>query len=223
MKRVTLLSVTVIVLMFFTVPANAFEATGKLGLGFNGGLSIPAGGDITTDSTFSDFFDLGPAFGVHVNYGIIKEVSIETGFRYAFMKMKDDVNDDPENEPNVVVPQIYLNGILNLGSFFNNPENRLNPFVKAGVALVPWKATDDGPGGDAIIMENGEEFKKTSFGLNFGAGLEVYATPNLSLFAEGQYLMIFSEDKDKFGEEFGNLGDININVGLTYYIPLTGM
>ena len=221
MKRITLLSAIVIVLMIFNVPTHAFDTVGKLGLGINGGLSVPAGGDITVDSSFSDFFDVGPSFGLHVRYGLIEEVTLEAGFKYSFFKMKDDVNEDLPDEPHVVAPEIYLNGIYNFGSLMNNPDNIFNPFVKAGVALVPWKVTEDGADGDAVVLDNNEEFKKTSFGLNFGAGLEIFATPDLSIFAEGRYLMIFSEDEDIFGEDFGNLGDININAGITYYLPLS--
>ena len=207
--------------MIYTVPAQAFDTAGKLGIGIDGGLAIPASGDITTDSSFGDFFNIGPDFGLHIHYGLLKEVALETGFRYAFHKMNEDANDMLPLEPHVVVPEIYLNGILNLDAFMENPDNIFNPFIKAGVAMIPWKVSEDGVNGDAIEAANNEEFKATSLGLNFGAGLEVFATPDLSLFVEGRYLMIFSEDKDKFGEEFGNLGDINIHVGLTYYFPLT--
>ena len=221
MKRNLIMSLIALVLLIYTVPAQAFDTVGKLGLGIDGGLAIPAGGDITADSSFSDYFDVGPAFGVHIRYGLMKEVTLETGFRYSFNKIKDDANDDPDNEPNFVAPEIYLNGIVNFGSFFDNPDNIINPFFKAGVALVPWKITDDGAGGDAIVLENNEEFKKTSFALNFGAGLEVFATPDLSIYAEGRYLMVFSEDEDAFGNDFGNMGNVTINLGLTYYLPLS--
>ncbi|MEW5923130.1 MAG: outer membrane beta-barrel protein [Candidatus Zixiibacteriota bacterium] len=221
MKRTVIIGMIALVLLIYTVPARAFDTVGRLGLGIDGGLSIPAGGDITADSSFGDYYDIGPAFGMHVRYGLIKEVTLETGLRYSFNKIKDDANGDPANEPYFVAPEVYLNGIVNLGSFFNNPDNIINPFVKAGVALVPWRVTDDGAGGDAVKLANDEEWKKTSFGLNFGAGLEVFATPDLSLYAEGRYLMVFSEDEDVFGNDFGNMGDLTINLGLTYYLPLS--
>jgi len=221
MKRIALLSVMALVMLVYAAPAQAFDNVGKLGLGIDGGFAIPGGGDITADSSFGDFFDCGPAFGLHVRYGLIKEVTLEAGFRYGFMKMKDDANDMLPDEPHFVAPEIYINGIWNIGTIFNKTDNIFNPFVKAGVALVPWKVTDDGAGGDAVVLDNNEEFKKTSFGLNFGGGLEVFATPDLAVYAEGRYLMLFSEDEDAFGDDFGNLGSINVNVGLTYYLPLS--
>ncbi|MDX9859139.1 MAG: outer membrane beta-barrel protein [candidate division Zixibacteria bacterium] len=221
MKRITLLTVAVFALLIIYAPAEAIDQTGKIGFGVNGGLTIPVAGDLSGDSTIADYFGLGPAFGVHVKYGVMKEVSLEAGFRYTFLKIKDDANTFLPDEPNIVAPEIYLDGIVNFGPFFRNPNNSINPFVKAGVGLIPWKYTEDGAGGDAIVLGNDEEFKKTSLGMNFGGGLEVFATPDLSIFAEGRYLMVFSEDEDKFGADFGNMGNVNISVGLTYYLPVS--
>ena len=221
MKRILTLVMIFGALLMFTSSASALDTVGKMGIGINGGLAIPAGGDVDVDASFGDYFDVGPAFGLHVRYGVMKELTLEAGFRYAFMKMKEDVNEDLPDEPNVVMPEIYLDGIFNIGSFFNDPNNIFNPYVRAGVGIVPWKVTDDGPGGDVAVMENNEEFKKTSFSFNVGAGLEIFATSNIAVFAEGRYLMVFTEDEDTFGDEFGNLGNVNINAGVTYYFPLS--
>jgi len=220
MKKVFLIGFTLCFALLAGSSSMAFDKVGKLGVGINGGLVVPASGDITTDSTLSDFFDVGPGFGVDLTYGVSKEFSLAAGFTYSFMKMKDEVNDDPDNEPHLNMPAIYLDGVFNFGSLMNNPDNIINPIISAGVGMYPWKATIDGASGDPIVLENGEEFKATSFGINFGAGVEVFATPDLAVYAKGKYHMIFSEDEDKFGTEFGNMGAISITAGLNYYFPL---
>jgi hypothetical protein len=215
-------SVMLAVVLLCATPASAIDNTGKLAFGINGGLSIPAGGDVTANSALGDVYDLGPTFGAHVKYGVIKEVTVETGFKYAFMKTKDEYLPDDGLESYFSVPQVYFDGVFNLGSFINKSDNIFNPYLKAGGELAFWKFTDDGAGGDAVILENGEEFSATSFGLNFGGGLEVFATPSLSIFAEGLYHMDFTEDEEKFGTDFGNAGLIDVNVGLSFYFPLQG-
>lgn len=53
--------------------------------------------------------------------------------------------------------------------------------------------------------------------------MEVFATPALSIFAEGKYHMLFTKDEDKFGDDFGNLGAMAVTVGVTYHFSIAGM
>ncbi len=198
------------------------KLVGTLGVGINGGLMLPMGGDVGVDESFSDAFGIGPKFGAHVNYGIIPELTARAGFSYTFMKVDDDYNDGEVLEPYFTAPYVYVDAVFNLGSFFKAEDNMLNPYLLGGGGMYFWKVTDDGAGGDAILLENNEELSKTSFGLNFGAGLEVYATPDLSIFAEGKYHMIFAEDTDTFGDYPENLGATDVSVGLTYHFPIGG-
>jgi hypothetical protein len=208
-----------------TAAAQVDGTVGKLGVGVNGGLLIPASGDFTADSSFSDYFSAGPGFGAHINYTPIKEFTIRGGFTYAFMKMKDEVRGDMAGEPYLSTPYAYVDGVLNLGSFIKAPKNIVNPYVVAGGGMYFWKVTDDGVNGDPITFPysgSREEWKATSFGAHFGAGVEVYATPSLSVFAEGKYHIIITKDEDKFGPDFANLGAIDAMVGVTYHFPIAG-
>lgn len=220
MKKSVIFCAIFCVVIAWSSAGYAVDMTGKLGVGIDGGLLIPAGGDMTADSSFSDFFGSGIDFGAHINYGIIPELSLQAGFRYSFFKMDDEANGDPDNEPYLNTPQVYLDAILNLASFFNNPDNAFNPYVKAGAGIYFWKITEDGVGGDAIELGNGDDLSKTSLGINFGLGVEYFATPNVSIFAEGLYDYIFTKDEDKFGDDFSNLGDIGIRLGFSYYFPI---
>jgi len=218
MKRSLIMLVAVLLLIGGTASAQ-INNLGSFGAGVNGGLIFPAGGDVDVADGFADVFKVGPSFGVHFNYTPIKELTLRTGLDYAFMKMEDDYALSVGPDPYLTTPYVYLDGMFNLGNFIKNETNIFNPYLLAGGGLYFWKITDDGAGGDAIT-DGGEEFSKTSFGLNFGGGLEVFATPNLSIYGEGKYHMVFTEDEEKFGEDFGNLGAVDVTLGLTYYFPM---
>lgn len=208
------------VLLFCQPVMSGVNTAGQLGVGIDGGLLIPASGNVLLDTSISDVFKAGPSFGVHVRCGIAKEFSVELGGKYSFSKMKDELLPGDGSEPYFTSFQMYLDGILNLGAFINSENNVVNPFLRAGVGLYPWKITQDGAGGDVVVLENGEEFKKTSFGLNFGAGVEFFAISQLSIFAEGKYHVVFSKDEAKFGPDFENVGFVGVTAGLTYHFPL---
>ncbi|MBU1149240.1 porin family protein [Patescibacteria group bacterium] len=214
------LVITTALILMMALPSHAIDKTGLFGIGLNGALSIPASGDLTSDSSLSDYVDVGPRFGVFVNYTPASELTLQAGFNYGFMKIKDDANPSATEEPYLVTPEIYLTGKLNLGSFIKSETTFLNPYLSAGPSLVMWKFTADGAGGDPILIGD-EEFKKSSLGLNFGAGIESMIARNMAVFFEGRYLMIFSEDEEKFGVDFGNMSTIDVNVGLTYYLPFS--
>ena len=227
MKKLALIIAVLLLVGIVYTPSQAFDMINKLGVGVDGGIMLPISGNVTADSTVSDYFKAGPSFGFHVKYNVIKEVGIQAGFNYAFMQMEDAiVKDSSAPDPYINMPQIYLEGILNMGSFFNdnNPNNIWNPFITAGVGLYPWKITTDGVNGDAQLLSNNEELKKTSFGINFGGGLEVFATPKISFFAQGKYHYIFTSDSDTFGADlpdFDDTGYLEFTGGMTYYFPLT--
>jgi opacity protein-like surface antigen len=219
MKRIAVIAVLFCLTLAPIAGAQIDNNIGKLGFGVDGGLFIPASGDFTADSSFSDFFSVGPGFGAHVNYTICKQAAVRGGFSYTFLKMKDEARGNMTNKPYLATPYLYLDGILNFGGFMK-PGSTINPYLAAGAGFYTWKVTDDGVGGDAIKLANNEEFKNTSLGIHFGPGVEFFATPALSIFAEGKYHLIFTKDNDKFGPEFKNLGAVDATVGLTYHFSL---
>ena len=220
MKKLYFLTLVAGMVGLFAISANAFDLVNKLGVGVTGGIFIPTNGNVTTDSTVADFFDAGPSWGIRLTYGIVKGLSAETGFNYSYIKIKDEVNEDPVNEPYLNMPEFYLDGVWELNGLFHNSNNIWNPFLKAGVSLYPWKLTEDGIDGVAQTGETGETFSKTSFGLNFGAGLEVFASSQLSIFTESKYHYIYTQDEEKLGADFDNTGYLDIVGGINYYFPL---
>jgi hypothetical protein len=222
MKRYIVMAMVLCLAIAPVAGAQADKAAGKLGVGINGGLMIPTSGDITADSSLNDFFKAGPAFGAHINYTFVPQFSVRGGFTYTFMKMKDEVIGSDTEEPYFTTPYAYIDGILNIGGFMKSENNIFNPYIVAGGGLYFWKVTDDGAGGDAALLDNDEEWKKTSFGVHFGPGVEIYATPALSIFAEAKYHILFAKDEDKFGVDFKNPGMIDVIAGLTYHFPIAG-
>jgi opacity protein-like surface antigen len=220
MKKTLIFMALVHLVIVPVVQAGQTAEVGSIGFNVNGGINIPVSGEIASNTTFSDVFNVGPTFEARIMYLPMKHLTVLAGFDYSFLKMEDESRVGIAGEPYFTMPCVYIDGILNIGDLINNPDNILNPYVLAGGGLYFWKVTDDGVGGDAILLENGEDFSKTSFGLQFGAGLEVFATPQLSIFVEGKYHHIFSEDTDEFGDKFSNLGTISVNAGVTYYVPL---
>ncbi len=220
MQRIVAITAILLLAIAPIAGAQNVPSMGKLGIGVNGGLMLPASGDITNDSSFSDIFKAGPQFGAHVNYTPIKELTLRTGFSYAFMKMKDEVRGSGTNEPYFSVTYAYVDGVLNLGSLIKSERSVVNPYIAAGGGMYFWKITEDGVGGDAQKLGNNEEFKKTSLGLHFGPGVEIFATPALSVFVEGKYHIILTKDEDKFGADFKNMSAIEVAAGLTYHFPL---
>jgi hypothetical protein len=226
MKKTGLFTAVICLAIVSAASAQMDNAVGKLGVGLNGGLLIPVSGDITSDSSFGDYFGIGPGFGAHVAYTPIKELTLRGGFTYTFLKLKDDVKgDDITGDPYFSAPYAYVDGVLNLGNFIKAEKKVVNPYLLAGGGLHFWKMTDDGMNGDPVTFpydNSTEKWKGTSFGTHFGAGVEYFVTPDLSLFAEGKYHILFTKDEDKFGDDFANLGPIDAIVGFTYHFPIAG-
>ncbi|MGB5106686.1 MAG: outer membrane beta-barrel protein [Candidatus Zixiibacteriota bacterium] len=220
MKRSLLMMAIVITIAIPAAHAGQTAGAGSFGIGVNGGILLPVSGDVTSDSSFNDYFKAGPDLGLHLSFVPVQHLTLEAGFDYAFMKLKDEVRPDPNLEPYFSVPYVYLNAKWNIGALIKSEKNIVNPYLLAGGGVYFWKVTDDGAGGDAIALANGEEFKKSSFGLQLGAGSEFFVSHNISVFAEGKYHLIFTEDTEKFGDNFANLSAISVTGGLTFYFPL---
>jgi len=220
MKRTLVLLGLIVTIALPGISFGQIPKVGNFGVGLNGGILLPVSGDVTRDSSFNDYFKVAPDLGAHVSFVPIRYFTLEAGFDYASLKMKDEVRPNAGREPYFTTPYVYLDGKWNLGALIKSEKNIVNPYLLAGGGVYFWKVTDDGAGGDAVILGNGEEFKKTSFGLQFGAGSEFFVAPNISVFAEGKYHLIFAKDEEKFGEDFSNPSAISVTGGLRFYFPI---
>jgi hypothetical protein len=144
--------------------------------------------------------------------------------------MKDDKKKELGDEfkdltPALNIPFVSLNGTFNFGPIMKGEDNKLNPFATAGVGMYMWyfaknERTDKFP----APADTTQEFKASSFGINFGAGAEYFASPKFSVFGRINYHMVMMKDKDKFGKDFANegifanQGFLTFGAGVTYYL-----
>jgi len=216
MKK-TILSIFTVLFIFSTMfTANAADLTGKLGVSANAGLIMPMNGAIDSHDDTKDIFNAGPGFGLALTYGITPDFVIEGNFSYNWMKQDDKAANG--DEPSLVIPAFEINGLYHFGNLIN-PAGKFSPFAKAGIGIYPWKVTEDGISGDALSIGS-DDFSKTSFGMNFGAGCEYFIADQYSIKPSVSYLFLFSEDEDTFGKDFENQGFLKFNLGINYYFSL---
>lgn len=222
MRRIPLYGTILIVALtcILTVPSMAQTSKGLLGFNAVGAGLFPVNGKFDATDDLKDATKTGAGLEFSVKYWINNRLGIEGSYMYSWNRLKYEKIADPTTEPAFVSQGITINGIYNLLPQSENG-SRFVPYVMAGIGVFPWKFTMDGRSGDAMMSPVGiDEFSKTSFGWNTGAGLEVFLVRDLSLFAQVNYQYIYSEDKDKFGPDFGNQGLLQVGGGLSYYFQL---
>jgi opacity protein-like surface antigen len=175
----------------------------------------PIHGSLAQDEKTTDVLKLGPDFGLALRYRLSRSFGFDGTFDFSWMNVAEEYRAEFGEDPAWVMPQITLNATYHVGPALES--KRINPYIQAGFGLYPWRITQKGVTGDPALR-NGEEFRKTSFGLNAGLGLEFRATERLALFAAGRYNYVFSKDEEKFGTEFDNQGFVGFGAGLTLYI-----
>ncbi len=209
---------------FCATTPNAMDLSKHWGFGAYGGGIVSTNGAFDSQNDLTDILNLGGDFGAEAKYVIIDKVAVGLSVGYDFMQVKEEkrttVHSSANLKPYFTLLQVNLNGIFNFGPLIHNNRN-LNPFATAGVGYYSWRFTDDGMDGDPVKLENNEEFKKDSFGLNLGAGLEYFVMEKkLSLGGNLNYHYVFAKDEDKFGKDFDGQGFFTFRAGLTYYLPM---
>lgn len=227
MKK-TILGLTVLgLILALTTPASAqLSFLGKVGFSLKGGLLIPSGGELPTSSgtaTVGSQFKTGPTFGAELKFGVLDKVNLVGGFNYGFMKAEDAFR-TPTATPAFTMPQLSAGVNLNVGPFLGPANKLVNPYIGLGAGLYPWKKTIDGAGGEPDSVNPGSgssnPVRKTSFGLNGTAGVEIMPRGSLGIFAEGKYHFLFAKDTNAFGNTVKNLRFLQVGGGLTYYFSL---
>ncbi len=214
-------------LLALTIPATAqMSFLGKVGFSLRGGLVIPSGGDLPTatgTATVGDQFKTGPTFGAELKFGVLDKINVWGGFNYGFMKAENAFR-TPTTTPAFTMPQVSAGVNMNIGPMLGPTNKIVNPYIGVGVGMYPWKKTLNGAGGDPDSVSTGtgstNPVKKTSFGLNGTAGVEIMPKGTWALFAEGKYHFLFAEDTNNFGNTVKNLRFVQIGGGLTYYFNL---
>ena len=219
MKAKKLSVLILVVALGFSLTGNATTA-GKLTIVPNGGIILPVNGAFDSHDDLKDVVGAGPSFGLGLRYGLNNSFSVEGAFSWQWMNVEDDYKTISSKDPAFVLPALTLNGIYHLGPAMGS--ETVSPFLTVGVGLYPWKLSEDGATGDAVVApyDASEDFSKNSFGFNVGAGLDYFFTDQLALNVGTRYIFVMSEDEDMFGSDFGNQGFLKINLGLLYCFPL---
>jgi hypothetical protein len=198
--------IAVTAFVFLLVAASSSFAggyTGWLGLGCGGGIAQLGGDDISN-------YDWGPNFGAHVKYGVIPNLSLIGEFNYTWNSWSED------SKARIVYMPVAVGAIWDFASLMP-PETKFVPYIEAGTGWYMWKSQYDG---ETVVLPNNEKVEGSSFGLNFGTGVEIFPMPSLGISPNIKWHYVFSRDQDKFGNEDDNEYLLDGGVGITWYWPI---
>jgi opacity protein-like surface antigen len=206
-------------IVFCGSTAYAMDMSKHIGFGVWAGGIMPINGSYDSTSNLSDqvgFYGF-PAF--EVKYVIMDKASVGVNFGYGYMPIKDDKKPEGLKDltPALNMPFVSLNGTFNFGPMMKSENNKLNPFVTAGVGMYMWYFSEN-QRTNKLKTANGEDFKASSLGINAGAGAEYFVREKISIFGRLNYHYVMMKDKDKFGEDFANQGFLTFGAGVSYYL-----
>lgn len=207
------------VLMTLTCTFVFARTPGSYSLGGFGGLNLPQGPD-----EFKDYFKSGIGFGAEFKYNINEKMSFVGSFAYLPFnynedKMEEDIMElvggEEDIQINIEGGGIKYNAIqANLLLYLSQPEASTGFYLTGGGGYYMGKSetpdkvelTYAGETIDITDMMEGEEESENDLGVNFGAGLELAMGTSMSLFVEGKYHIVFTEDEStKFITLMGGL------------------
>ncbi|MCG3119372.1 MAG: hypothetical protein ALAOOOJD_01764 [bacterium] len=220
MKRRIFLLAALVATFSFSAVMNAAEMQHqRMKLNFWGSGLSSVGGSFSSSLKTSDAVKTGASYGLAWQYFPWRSFGVQAGYEFGGMHFK--APSAPGETPAFVIHQITVAGIYNFANAIGSSA-RLRPLINAGVGLYPFRINVDGFSGAAAKLSNGNEFTKTSFGLNAGAGVEFAATNRFSIYGGARYQYLFAKDEQKFGADagFGDQRILNYGLGLMYNFSL---
>lgn len=174
-------------------------------------------GDFQPGVKSTDFLQTGPGFGIAWQYFPAPRFGVQAAYELSRQNVETKYRYQAGETPAFVVHQITLAGLYN---FTTN--SRFRPFAGAGLGLYPFRLAEDGLSSDTEKLANGNELKRTSFGLNVDAGLEFLATQRVAIVGNAHYDYLFAKDDQKFGANanFGDQALLSYGLGLSYRFGL---
>lgn len=190
-----------------------------IGFGVWAGGVMPVNGKVSAEDKISDVVGMYGFPAVEIKYEIIDKVAVGANLGYMYMPVKDDKKPESMKDltPALNMPFVSVNGTFNFGPMMKAQDNKLNPFVTAGVGMYMWYFAKN-ERTDKWTTAKGDEFKANSVGINSGAGVEYFAASKLAVFGRLNYHYVMMKNKGKFGEDFANQGFLTFGVGVTYYL-----
>jgi len=204
---------------------NAQNLQGKFCLAPYGGLAFPLGDfadDDWEDNHDSWYRAMGYQFGLFADYFFSPNFGIGLQFKYVSLPSKDyDILSKPDQDDVMTLIMIGVNG---KGVFI--AEGPVRPYGKFGLGIL-MSSISDFPAVDfqRHVYYISDIEIDTELYLQFGAGLEFFVSPQVSIFLEStyDYLLLDGTEfeitdisrKDEFETDFSSL---SVMVGLNIWL-----
>jgi opacity protein-like surface antigen len=216
------LIIVLTIIAFCGSTAYAMDMSKHIGFGAWGGGVMPVNGKVNANDKLSDWVGMYGFPAVEIKYVVMDKVAVGANLGYMYMPIKNDWKEKnlPELKdltPALNMPFVSLNGTFNFGPMMKAEDNKLNPFLTAGVGMYMWYFSENERTNKLKTM-NGEDFKASSLGINFGGGAEYFVKEKIAIFGRVNYHFVMMKDKDKFGEDFANQGFLTFGAGVSYYL-----
>jgi opacity protein-like surface antigen len=201
----------------FTTGIQASSLINKLSIRLNPGVMLALRGNYNDTEKLSDIVNIGLGGGAGFRYEVNENFYIDAAYTYNWMSVKQEKRPFDYRRTNsyLDLSSFTLNVALYLKSGYN-----IEPYVTLGCGIYPWKFSEDAFGGKVWGVPGGSQdsFSDSSFGLNFGLGIEVFVWTHLSIIAEVRYTYIFSRDIVKFRtDDFTQQDFLGASIGIIYY------
>jgi hypothetical protein len=218
--------VAVVIFCMLLAAGSAYGMDMSKHIGFSvwGGGFMPVSGKYNSEDKLSDWFGLYGFPAAELKYLITDKVALGVNAGYGYSPIKEGKKKElgaelEDQTPALNIPWVSLNGTFNFSPMIKSANNMLNPFVTIGVGTYSWyfaknERTDKLP----APADTTQQFKATSWGVNFGGGAEYFVTAKLAAFARFGYHLVMMKDEKKFGEDFGNQGFLTFGAGVTLYL-----
>lgn len=171
----------------------------------------PAGGRYDETVNMKNLLDPNYGFNAGIQWLFSDYLMVELGFDYCWMYVHNDLHPPLTSKSAFYMPAFYVSPILIYR------ENVIKPYLRPGIGVSPWRFTQKGPTSDTIKIED-EIFEKFNVFLMIGFGCEFKLSEFISVFGEGVYKYLFSEQSFTFNPAFGNQGFLQIGAGFMLHL-----
>ena len=218
--------VAVVLVGMLLVAGSAYGMDMSKHIGFSiwGGGFMPTSGKYNSEDQLAEWFGLYGFPAAELKYFLVDKVAVGVNVGYGYSPIKEGKKKElgaelKDQTPALNIPFVSLNGTFNFGPMIKSPNNLLNPFVTVGVGSYSWYfAKNERTKKLPAPADSTQQFKATSWGMNFGGGVEYFVSSKFSAFARFGYHLVMMKDEKKFGEDFGNQGFLTFGAGVTLYL-----
>jgi opacity protein-like surface antigen len=163
------------ILLAFSVTATAQTPSSPIKLYATGGVSLPMSPDL-----FKDYYKMGFHFGGGVGYALMPNLQLIGKAEYHMFA--PDVEDIEGGDLKLSMFGGDLKFSLGL------PAAPIKPYLLGGAGFAKITV-------DAVEGFDEESYDETKFYFNVGAGLDLVSNPAFSLFIQGRYVSVMTDDE----------------------------